>query len=523
MLLRANALAKGYSGARVETVELLLECLNRGVLPRVPAAARSARAATSRRSRISRCRSSARARRGSTASCCRGAEALARAGLEPITLAAKEGLSLDQRHAVHGRDRRARRSCARGGSRSTADIACALSLEALQGSRTSFHPADPRSARPLRGPGRLRRERPPPARGLGDHRVAPLVRQGAGRLLAALRAAGARRLPRPARLRRGDGRGRAERGDRQPARARRRRPASSRTATSTASRSRSRSTRSRWRSPSWRASPSGASSGSSTRASRTGCRRSSTVEGGLNSGFMIPQYVAAALVSARTRSLCHPASVDSIPTSAGQEDHVSMGNAAGLKALAGARERRAGARDRAARRRAGGRVPGAARAGRRRARHARRRARRSRRGCATTARSPTTSSASPTRSATARSSRPSRPRSGSCGERPPLRAPDATPLPKHPYRDSAIFYGVLAVIVVVVTALTGGDLRARGRVRGRATSSSRPRGAGGAGGRSERAERGGAADERDCARSTPPVEALCGDLSRDPRAARDRS
>jgi histidine ammonia-lyase len=31
--------------------------------------------------------------------------------------------------------------------------------------------------------------------------------------------------------------------------------------------------------------------------------------------------------------LCHPASVDSIPTSAGQEDHVSMGNAAGLKAL----------------------------------------------------------------------------------------------------------------------------------------------------------------------------------------------
>src|SRR2546428_7340119 len=37
MLLRANALAKGNSGARVETVELLLECLNRGVLPDVPA------------------------------------------------------------------------------------------------------------------------------------------------------------------------------------------------------------------------------------------------------------------------------------------------------------------------------------------------------------------------------------------------------------------------------------------------------------------------------------------------------
>jgi histidine ammonia-lyase len=56
-----------------------------------------------------------------------------------------------------------------------------------------------------------------------------------------------------------------------------------------------------------------------------------TLDGGLNSGFMIPQYVAASLVS-ENKVLCHPASVDSIPTSAGQEDHVSMGNAAGLKA-----------------------------------------------------------------------------------------------------------------------------------------------------------------------------------------------
>src|SRR5207248_3662291 len=56
-----------------------------------------------------------------------------------------------------------------------------------------------------------------------------------------------------------------------------------------------------------------------------------TADGGLNSGFMIPQYVAASLVS-ENKALCHPASVDSIPTSAGQEDHVSMGNAAGLKA-----------------------------------------------------------------------------------------------------------------------------------------------------------------------------------------------
>jgi histidine ammonia-lyase len=46
---------------------------------------------------------------------------------------------------------------------------------------------------------------------------------------------------------------------------------------------------------------------------------------------MIPQYVAASLVS-ENKVLAHPASVDSIPTSAGQEDHVSMGNTAGLKA-----------------------------------------------------------------------------------------------------------------------------------------------------------------------------------------------
>jgi histidine ammonia-lyase len=45
---------------------------------------------------------------------------------------------------------------------------------------------------------------------------------------------------------------------------------------------------------------------------------------------MIPQYVAAALVS-ENKVLCHPAGVDSIPTSAGQEDHVSMGNASALK------------------------------------------------------------------------------------------------------------------------------------------------------------------------------------------------
>lgn len=54
-------------------------------------------------------------------------------------------------------------------------------------------------------------------------------------------------------------------------------------------------------------------------------------EGGLNSGFMLAQYTAAALC-AENKILCHPASVDNIPTSAGTEDHASMGATASLKA-----------------------------------------------------------------------------------------------------------------------------------------------------------------------------------------------
>jgi histidine ammonia-lyase len=51
---------------------------------------------------------------------------------------------------------------------------------------------------------------------------------------------------------------------------------------------------------------------------------------GLNSGFMIPQYTTAALVT-ENKTLCFPASADSIPTSLGQEDHVSMGSISARK------------------------------------------------------------------------------------------------------------------------------------------------------------------------------------------------
>ena len=113
------------------------------------AAARSARAETWRRSPTWLCRWSERARPGSTIACLPGAEALAAAGLEPIRLQAKEGLSLvngTQFMAAFGALglMRARRLA------KTADIACTLSLEALQGSRTSFLPQI-HATRPLRG------------------------------------------------------------------------------------------------------------------------------------------------------------------------------------------------------------------------------------------------------------------------------------------------------------------------------------------------------------------------------------
>ncbi|MCD8414490.1 histidine ammonia-lyase [Tenacibaculum dicentrarchi] len=61
-----------------------------------------------------------------------------------------------------------------------------------------------------------------------------------------------------------------------------------------------------------------------------GLPRLLTSAGGLNSGFMIPQYTTAALVT-ENKSLCFPPSADSVPTSLGQEDHVSMGSISGRK------------------------------------------------------------------------------------------------------------------------------------------------------------------------------------------------
>src|SRR4051794_9297902 len=94
MLLRANALAKGNSGARIATVELLLECLNRGVLPVVPArgsVGASGDLAPLAHLALPLVGEGEAWFDGERLS---GRDALARVGLEPIRLAAKEGLSL---------------------------------------------------------------------------------------------------------------------------------------------------------------------------------------------------------------------------------------------------------------------------------------------------------------------------------------------------------------------------------------------------------------------------------------------
>ena len=329
MLLRANALAKGFSGARVETVELLVDCLNRGLLPRVPA--RGSVGASGDLAPLAHLALPLVGEGDAWVDdeLMPGAAALAAVGLEPIRLQAKEGLSL-----INGTQFMAA-MCAlaliRGRRLATvADLACAMSLEALQGSRTSFLEAI-HAARPLPGQNasasNIRRLLEQSAI-IESHRwcdkvqdayslrCAPQVHGAARDLLDYVAATVSVELnaatDNPLVLvdeglvvSNGNFHG-------QPL-------AFALDALAMAAAE--------------------LASISERRVERLvnpslseGLPPFLTLEGGLNSGFMIPQYVAASLVS-ENKALCHPASVDSIPTSAGQEDHVSMGNAAGLKAL----------------------------------------------------------------------------------------------------------------------------------------------------------------------------------------------
>jgi histidine ammonia-lyase len=330
MLLRANTLAKGFSGARLETVELLVACLNAGVLPVVPS-----RGSVGASGDLAPLAHLALPLVGEgeamvDGDLLDGAAALRRVGLEPTRLASKEGLSL-----VNGTQFmtsmaalavvRARRLAV------TADLACALSLEALQGSRTSFLPAIHRS-RPLAG------QRDSAANIwlllegsaiIESHRWCDKV-QDAYSLRCSPQVHGACRdlldyvegtvavelnaaTDNPLVL--------VEEGQ-------------------IVSNGNFHGEPVAFALDVLAIAVAELANISERRVERLvnpslsdGLPPFLVASGGLNSGFMIPQYVAASLVS-ENKVLAHPASVDSIPTSAGQEDHVSMGNAAGLKALA---------------------------------------------------------------------------------------------------------------------------------------------------------------------------------------------
>jgi histidine ammonia-lyase len=149
MALRANVLAKGYSGIRVETLEALLAMLNRGVHPRVPS--RGSVGASGDLAPLAHL-ALVLVGEGETLdqdTRLAGADALGRADLTPVTLQAKEGLALINGTqvstavlalALAGAERLSR----------AADITAALSIDALMG---SMHPFEPRihDARPFPG------------------------------------------------------------------------------------------------------------------------------------------------------------------------------------------------------------------------------------------------------------------------------------------------------------------------------------------------------------------------------------
>jgi histidine ammonia-lyase len=330
MLLRANTLAKGYSGARVETVQLILECLNRGVLPVVPSrgsVGASGDLAPLAHLALPLVGEGLAKVDGETLS---GADALTRAGLEPVRLQAKEGLSL-----VNG----TQFMCAMGALAlvrarriaKSADIACALSLEALQGSRVSFMP-EIQALRPLPGQRDAAANVDHLLEGsaiLEAHRWCDKV-QDAYSLRCAPQVHGASRdllryaeetiavelnsaTDNPLVL--------VEQGE-------------------LVSNGNFHGQPLAFALDTMAIGIAEFASISERRVERLvnpslsdGLPAFLTPDGGLNSGFMIPQYVSAALVS-ENKVLCHPASVDSIPTSAGQEDHVPMGNASALKCWA---------------------------------------------------------------------------------------------------------------------------------------------------------------------------------------------
>ncbi len=239
------------------------------------------------------------------------------------------GPRADQRHRRHARDARAgaRRPAAAAARSPTSPPRCAsrrCSAPTAPSPPTCMalrpQPGRRRAPRTCGGCSPARRSSPATARATRACRTP--TRCAARRRCTAPRATRSRYAERVAEAR-------ARRGDRQPDGPAGRPGRVVRQLPRRAARLRLRLPRDRGRRASAR-SPSGAPTACSTRRARTACRRSSPTTPGVNSGLMIAQYTQAAMV-AENRRLAAPASVDSLPTSAMQEDHVSMGWAAARK------------------------------------------------------------------------------------------------------------------------------------------------------------------------------------------------
>jgi len=158
MLIRANTLARGFSGIRVETLQLILECLNRGVHPVIPKKGSLGASGDLAPLAHFACTLIGVGKAEFEGQVVESSDALARAGLEPVTLAAKEGLALTNGTTVMTavgliETCRAKRLGA------LADLCGCLSLEALHGTLMAFderihalrpHPRQIECARHLR-------------------------------------------------------------------------------------------------------------------------------------------------------------------------------------------------------------------------------------------------------------------------------------------------------------------------------------------------------------------------------------
>ncbi|HEY1307700.1 MAG TPA: histidine ammonia-lyase [Vicinamibacterales bacterium] len=327
MALRANVLAKGFSGIRVETLELLIALLNHGVHPVVPS-----RGSVGASGDLAPLAHLALVLIGEgdvwgTGARESGAAALARAGLRPVTLAPKEGLALingtQPSTALLGLALDGARRLARA-----ADIAAALSIDGLRGSTRPF---DPRihDARGIDGQSvsadnvrRLLDGSPINASHANCGRV-----QDAYSMRCAAQVHGAAREAIAFALRAFHAEANA---------------ATDNPMVFT-------DTRDIVSGGNFHGAPIGLAADvlclglaqlatiSERRADRlvnpasSGLPAFLTRHGGLQSGLMMAQVTAAALAS-ELKTLAHPASVDSIPTSGNKEDHVSMSMTAALKA-----------------------------------------------------------------------------------------------------------------------------------------------------------------------------------------------